>query len=162
MTAYLTPEQFRDETVMPAHKVDEIMLVSPNWLPRQLTKVSGWIDTRLRKRYAAPFVAPYPEAVIGWLTSIVTHLCYLRLGFDPNDAQAADVVAEATTAKAEVLEAADSEKGLFDLPLRADTTTTGIAKQGPQAYVEASPYVWANRQRSRARSDDERGGGSGV
>lgn len=159
--AYLTFAEFRDETSMPADHVDELMLVSPNWLPRQLEKVSGWLDSRLRKRYAAPFGTPAPEAVKDWLTRIVTHLCYLRRGFNPTDLQAADIVEEAKTAKAEVQEAADAVNGLFDLPLRADTTASGITKPAPLAYTEASPYVWTTRQRSRGRADDERGSGSG-
>lgn len=159
-SSYLSVEEFRDETIMPAHEVDQINIESPNWLARQLEKKSGWIDSRLRKRYAAPFVAPYPEAVKDWLTRIVTHLCYLRRGVDPTDAQAADVKSDRDLAEAEVAEAAESEKGLFDLPLLA-TTASAVTKQGPRTYAESSPYVWTTRQRNRGRSDDQRGGGSG-
>jgi hypothetical protein len=156
---YLSVEEFRDETIMPAHQVDEIALDAPNWLPRQLVKKSAWIDSQLRKRYAAPFAAPYPEAVKDWLTRIVTHLCYLRRGVDPTDAQAAEIVDDRKAAELEIQQAADAENGLFDLPLRQDTAVSGV-KAAPRVYVEASPYAWTNRQRNRARSDDQRGGGS--
>jgi hypothetical protein len=154
---YLSVEEFRDETVMPAHQVDELNQAAPRFLERQLEKKSAWLDARLRKRYAAPFAAPYPETVKDWLTRIVTHLCYLRLGTDPTDAQAADIADDRKTAEAEVLEAAESEKGLFDLPLRQDTNASGIAKQGPQGAAHASPYAWTGDQRRRGRGDDERG-----
>lgn len=153
---YLSVEEFRDETIMPAAQVDEINLIAPKWLERQLVKKSAWLDARLSKRYAAPFAAPYPEAVKDWLARIVTHLCYLRLGTNPTDEQAGDIKADRDQAEKEVAEAADSEKGLFDLPLRQDTTASGIAKQGPQASAQASPYAWMGGQRRTGRTDDER------
>src|SRR5688572_174189 len=104
---YLTTAEFLDETTAPAALIAEISMQSPNWLARQLEKKSGWIDARLRKRYAAPFAVPYPEAVKDWLTRIVTHLCYLRRGYDPSDPQAAEIAAERTSAEAEVVEAAE-------------------------------------------------------
>jgi hypothetical protein len=158
---YLSVEEFRDETIMPAAQVDEINMVAPNWLGRQLVKKSAWIDAQLRKRYAAPFASPYPEAVKDWLARIVTHLCYLRLGTNPTDEQASEIKADRTSAEAEIAQAADSEKGLFDLPLRQDTTASGISKQGPKSYTEASPYAGMTVQRNRARGDDQRGRGSG-
>jgi hypothetical protein len=157
---YLTATEFRNETIMPAEHVDEINLIAPLWLGRQLLRVSGWIDSKLRKRYAAPFASPYPETVRDWLTRIVTHLCYLRRGVDPTDAQATEIKDSHDTAKAEIDEAANGELGLFDLPLRSDTTATGISKGGPLGYSEASPYVGFTAQRTTARNEDERGGGS--
>jgi len=56
-------------------------------------------------------------------------------------------------AVAELKEAADSKDGLFDLPLRADTTATGVSKGGPRGYSEASPYTNLDRQRARRRNE---------
>ena len=157
--SYLSVEEFRDETIMPASQVDEISIAAPHWLERQLVKKTAWINARLRKRYAAPFAAPYPEAVKDWLARIVTPVCYLRLGTNPTDEQAGEIKADRDLAEKEVLEAAESEKGLFDLPLRQDTSASGIAKQGPKVSSQASPYAWMNGQRARARGDDDRSRG---
>ena len=47
----------------------------------------------------------------------------------------------------ELKEAADAEKGLFELPLRAtDTTGSAINAGGPMGYSEQSPYTWTDRQ----------------
>ncbi len=159
--SYLSVEEFRDETIMPAYRVDEINISSPNWLGRQLVKKSAWLDAQLRKRYAAPFAQPYPEVVKDWLARIVTHLCYLRGGVDQTDQQFQDVADDRKAAELEVQAAADAEKGLYDLPLRQDTTASGISKQSPRLYVEASPYAFMRDQRVRGRGDDDRGRGSG-
>ena len=161
MASYLSVEQFRTESLMPGVQVDALEQEHPGFLLAKLTRRSGAIDARLRKRYAAPFADPVPDKVIEWLLAGVTLAAYLKLGVDPLDAQIADIKAAAQLADEELQEAADSEKGLFDLPLRADTADTGISKGAPLGYSEQSPYVHTDMQRSTARSEDERGRGSG-
>jgi hypothetical protein len=51
-------------------------------------------------------------------------------------------------------EAADAKDGLIDLPLRADTTASGISRGGPLAYTETSPYAWTDVQAETGRSED--------
>ena len=86
--AYLNIDGFKLLTLMPGVHVDAIETVSPGWVDAQLEQVSSWIDSRLRKRYAVPFVAPYPSAVTGWLARIVTVRGYLKRGVDSTDEQA--------------------------------------------------------------------------
>lgn len=131
------------------------------FLDARLTRVSAWLDSRLRKRYEAPFASPYPEAVLGWLVDIVTEAAYRRRGLDPNDPQAEQYAADANTAREEVKEAADAEKGAFDLPLRQNTTADGITKGGPLGYSEQSPYVGFSKQRETAQNEDCSGTGTG-
>lgn len=158
--AYLDKDAFANLTVMPLSRVNAIESASPGWINAQLEQESAFIDSRLRKRYAVPFTTPIPAAVTGWLARLVTVRCYLRGGVDPTDLQFDELKEDARLAKEEIAEAADAVNGLFDLPLRSDTTATGIAHTGPFGYSEQSPYVWASRQRATGRSEDRNGGGS--
>lgn len=161
MAAYLTLLEFKLLSVMPAEFVDAIEAVTPGWTEAQLSLESARIDSRLRKRYDVPFGSPAPVEVQGWLANIVTLRAYTRRGFDPTDEQAAIYKDDAATALAEMKEAADSNEGLFDLPLRADTTASGISKGGPKVYSETSPYVGFDVQAATGRNEDSAGGGTG-
>lgn len=158
MASYLTLAEFKTRTLMPASSVDAIELVSAGWILIQLDEASAWIDSRLRKRYAAPFESPYPVAVLSWLTRIVTVRCFLKHGVPPTDEQFQAIQKDADDARAEVLEAANGDDGLFDLPLRSDTTSTGVSKGGPLGYSERSPYVSGDIKRRVGRQEDSNGG----
>lgn len=160
--AYLTLATFKNLTVMPSNFVDAIEAApaSAGWVDAQLAYWSAQIDSRLGKRYAVPFDAPYPVAVTGWLARIVTIRCWLRRGVDPNDLQFSEIKADADAAWAEIKEAADSNVGLFDLPLRADTNASGVSRGGPIGYSETSPFVWTDIQASTGRDEDAAGGGT--
>lgn len=160
MAAYLDLAGFKAITVMPAPDVDELEERVEDWIDGQLELVSADIDSRLRKRYAAPFSTPVPLTVKRWLARIVTRECYLKRGVDPLDPQWTSIEAAATKAEEEIKEAADSETGLFDLPLRADTTSTGISKGGPYGYSEQSPYVWTTKQARTGHEEDRNGEGT--
>lgn len=160
MTAYLTLAQFKTASIATDEAIDEVETRYPGFVDQRLAIASSWIDARLRKRYAAPFASPYPLAVVGWLASIVTEQVMRKRGIDATDAQVSTYVDDRKTAEAEVLEAANAKDGLFDLPLRADTDADGISKGEPLAYSEASPYVWTDRQASRAYDEDANGTGS--
>lgn len=158
--AYLDLAAFKTRTVMPSAFVDEIEAALPGWTDTQLTMAQGWIDARLRKRYAVPFVAPVPEIVLGWLTSIVTWSAWQRRGYDPEDQSIVQAKDDALAARNEVKEAADAVTGLFDLPLRQDTTATGVVRTGPYGYSEQSPYVWTDPQMTTGRNEDGNRGGT--
>jgi hypothetical protein len=160
MAAYLTLVEFKTLSVMPSVFVDEIEAVSSGWTLGQLTLESARMDARLRKRYAAPFDLPAPVCVQGWLAKIVTLSAYVKRGFDPTDKQGQMYVDDRNTAVAEIKEAADAVDGLFDLPLRADTTDSGISKASPRAYSEQSPYVFTDGQRRVGTQEDGNGGGT--
>jgi hypothetical protein len=160
VASYLTTTTFKTLTVMPGAFVDAIEAVSPGWTQAQLDSESARIDARLGKRYAVPFAAPTPVVVQGWLAKIVTVSAYMKRGFDPSDVQGVEYVKQRDEAVAEIKEAADSNTGLFDLPLRADTNQTGISRGFPRAYSEASPYVWSDQQGDRGPLEDSGRSGS--
>lgn len=160
--SYLDVDEFAARTIAPSDLVygdfidptgeftDEVKVERrAAWLTfveSRLIIETSRINSKLRKRYAAPFESPVPEIVLGWLAAIVTPSLYKRRGWDPSEAQAEDLKADHDKAIEEITEAANSEDGLFDLPLRQDTTDDGISKGGPLGYAEASPYDWMDRQ----------------
>jgi hypothetical protein len=150
---YLDVAAFKVASILPATYVDGIEASEVGWTLAALTRESGWIDSRLRKRYSAPFDTPYPPTVIAWLEAIVSDLVLLKRGIDPSDSQAARVADRATAAKAEIAEAADSDRALFDLPL-AGTSATAISQGGVLASHEASPYAWTQQRRADGDLDE--------
>jgi hypothetical protein len=154
-TPYLTALEFKAITLAPASYVDAVEAAAAGWTLARLVQRSAWINARLAKRYAAPFASPYPEAVTDWLCRIVTWELYLKRGVDPTDLEVAEIKKAADDAAAEVKEAAESREGLFELPLRADTSADGVARGSVQAYTEASPYTWSGVQRETALDELE-------
>lgn len=159
-TSYLTLADFRAFSLMPSTDVDELEARAPGFIAKQCEVATADIDSRLRKRYAAPFGSPCPVKVQAWCARIVTRVAYLKRGVDPTDPQFAAYVADADTAMAEIKEAADAQFGLFDLPLRQDTKATGLTAPRPLGYSEASPYVWTDVQASAAHDEDANGEGT--
>jgi len=161
MSAYLDIARFKLLSTIPAAFVDTIEQQEPGFIDAQLAYWSDWIDSQLRKRYDAPFQLPYPGAVEGWLARIVTPRVWSKRGVDPNDEQWKETKDDDTAARAEIDRAANSETGLFDLPLRADTKDSGIERGFPKGYSEQSPYVFTTMQAQRGIQEDESGRGSG-
>lgn len=153
MTAYLTVAEFKLRTVMAQSNVDALELNEPGFLDAQLAGWTDQINARLRKRYAVPFASPVPPVVLEWLVRLVTPRAFLKLGVNPSDEQMTAIFKDAEMALAELKEAADAEMGLFDLPLRADRSASGITG-GTLAYSEQSPYTWMGRQATGGRSED--------
>jgi len=162
VSVYLTNIEFRLLTLCPVNVIDEVESRSPGWLAMQLTSVSSRIDARLAKRYAAPFVAPYPTVVQEWLAHIVSWRAYLKRGVNSLDSEAAEYKAQHDEALKEILEAANSDTGLFELPLLQDLIpdASGVVRGGPQSYSEQSPYVWMDVQEQAGRNEDGNRGGS--
>ena len=148
----LTLAEFRDRTVIPSAMVDELETAAPGWIDNQIAMTVAWVYSRLRKRYSVPFSDPVPETLKAWVTLLVTVRALLRLGIDPRDQQYASIEDDRKMALAEIKEAADSKDGLFDLPVRQDTVTTGITQGLPLAYSEATAYDWTDVQAERVRS----------
>jgi hypothetical protein len=161
MPAYLTKDQFRLLTTMPGSYVDEIEAAAPGYVDARLTVWSAQIDGRLAKRYGTPFTLPAPVIVQEWLTCIVTVDVWLRRGVSGTDQQYTTYSDQRTQALTEIKEAADSDTGLYDLPLLASGVGgSAISLGGPRSYSEASPYVWADQQACIGRTEDDTGEGT--
>lgn len=160
--AYLTDIEFRQLTLLPVNVIDEVEARTPGWLAAQLQHVSSRMDARLAKRYAAPFtVTPYPDIVQEWLAHIVSWRCYLKRGVNSLDSEATEYKSQHDQALNEIKEAADSNVGLFELPLRQDIPgAEGVTRGGPVGYSEQSPYVWMDSQAEIGRNEDSSGGGT--
>ena len=122
---------------------------------------TDYLNARLRKRYAAPFADPVPPIVKRWVKYLVIVDCYDKRGCDPSDQTIQRYVDNRDRPRLTEIKRsrADSVDGLFDLPLRADTTATGVSKGGPLVYSEQSPYVWTSRQARAGRENDRNGSG---
>lgn len=158
--AYLTLVRYKLLATIPASFIEAVEIVAPGYSDAHLDILSRWIDSKLSKRYAAPFSEPYPKVLESWLARLVTPQIMLKRGVNATDEQWQHIVDQEKSARAEVQEAADAEKGLFDLPLREDTTDTGIAKGFTKAYSEQSPYVGFARQADAGVSEDQSGSGT--
>jgi hypothetical protein len=149
--SYLSTNEFKLRTIMPQADVDNLEALEPGYLTATIADWSSWIDGRLRKRYAVPFVAPYPPILLLWLTKLVTRDAYAKRGYNPQSEMDKNAIVEmADKVEAEVKEAADSKDGLFDLPLSTSSNASGVSAGGPLGYSERSPYVWQTNQRDNA------------
>ncbi len=99
---------------------------------------------------AAP---PVPEAVLSWLTALVTPEMYRKRGVNPSDPQLDLTEKDKQRALDDLKEAADSDTGLIDLPA-SEAAGSAISGGGPVFYTEQSPYSWVD-----AQSNTIRGGG---
>lgn len=139
---------------MPAADIDALEALYPGTFATIATAVSRVFDGRLSKRYNAPFTAPYPEALRLHVAAVVAYRLWLKRGFNPSSEQDSLIKEDRDDALAWLKEAADSEKGLVELPLREDLTTNGVVKTAPLAYSEQSPYAWTDSQLETGRLED--------
>lgn len=146
MTQYLTTTQFALRTLAPSDYVTIVEADQPGWLDAQLAAKSRWLDGKLAKRYAAPFASPYPELLLDWLTRIVTWRMYLKRGVDPTDREVQLVKEDAETAEREVDNAVSLAEARVELPLRENTTASGVTVGRPLTYTDSSVYTWADVQ----------------
>lgn len=141
---------FRARTLMPRADVDALEADEPGFIAGRIAEHEGWMNARLAKRYAVPFSSESPpDIAVGWLCKLVTPEAYGKRGWNPSSEQdRLTILQPAIDAKAEILEAATSETGLFELPLRQDLpSSSGVSKGEPFGYSEQSPYTWIDRQR---------------
>lgn len=157
MPAYLNLAGFTLRTVMPSADVTLVETKAPGFIASQLAIEQSKLDSRLRKRYAAPFIQPFPEIVLGWLTKLVTPEVYRKRGVNPADPQLELVEKQRDEALAEIKEAADSKDGLFDLPVSETSQSSAIISGGPLGYSEASPYTAFDIQARDGHAEDRNG-----
>ena len=155
MTAYLDVDGFKLRTVMPPEDVDFLEDTFPGYLDARLEVGSALLNARLIKRYAVPFdPLSAPEIVKGWLAALVTPRAYQKRGWNPSDVQSAQILEDMKEALEQIKEAADSEVGLFELPMKEGDAAGGVTKASPLGYTETSPYRWTDRQVEDGSSDD--------
>jgi len=154
MPAYLDFVGFKARSTMPDTEVDRVEAKWPGWILQQLASYSSQLDDQLAKRYPVPFREPVPEAIKNWLERIVTPRCYFKRGVNPSDEQFQALSADAEAVWKQVALAADSNTGLYDLPLRQDTSESGITKGGPLVHSEQSPYSWTDAQAEAVRNGE--------
>jgi hypothetical protein len=101
--------------------------------------------------YAA--ATPIAEAFLDWLTVLVTLDLYWKRGSNPQDPALVSLTERRTQVLEEVKEAADSNTGLFDLPISEDEGSS-ISTGFPLGSSQASPYVWTDAQEARGARED--------
>ncbi|AUX25149.1 uncharacterized protein SOCEGT47_056930 [Sorangium cellulosum] len=153
MSCYVTIEDVRDLGTLPEEDIDQLEAQYPGITLRLATKISGQFDARLIKRYAAPFQEPYPDSLVDNVARVVAYRLTLKRGFNPSSEQDQLIKEEKDEALAWLKEAADSEKGLIELPRRQETPggSSAIDKGGPFGYSEANPYLWTDAQAREPR-----------
>jgi phage gp36-like protein len=157
---YITKDEFILMSVMPATYIGEIETKTPGWINKQIDMASARVDTQLRKRYDVPFSDPAPVMVKEWVARMVEVSCWLKRGVRTTDEQFQEYRARGDTALKELEEAANSEKGLYDLPLSTGGQSAMVTRSWPRAYSEQSPYVWTDDQAEIGRSENSSRGGS--
>jgi hypothetical protein len=145
--AYLDLAGFKLKTAMPDEDVDAVEASKTGYVESLLAEWQSRMDSVLRKRYAVPFVTPVPEVVKGWLARLVTPFVYRRRGVNPSDSQIEDIKEDAKAAWDEIMQAANSETGLYDLPLAENQQSSAVVYGGPLGYAEVSPWRWTEIQR---------------
>jgi len=159
--SYLDLSEYKLYSVLPAVDIDDVETVQAGWVDRKLRSISRVVDSRLRKRYSVPFSSPYPDAVCDWVARIMDPMLLKKRGVDATDEQFVSIEEDAKAAREEIKEAADSNEGLFDLPIADAADASAISKGEPYGYSEASPYVGMDVQEYYGRDEDEDGWGSG-
>jgi hypothetical protein len=142
---YLTFATWKARSRWSSADCDDIYAREQDKVDNALADVTEWINARLRKRYDEAQL-PTNRTILGWCRDIVDLEVFIIRGGNPSSAQDSLWVSKHDTAKAEIKEAADAKEGLFDLPLKQDSTSTGIAKGAPLGQAQAGPYTWLDEQ----------------
>ena len=140
--------------VVPAFTI--AVIPSPSFIDFTLARCQSWLYARLRKRYAIPFdPADPPDVFLNWLVALTDPIVYSKRGLNPSDSMRKTIDDARTEALADVKEAADSDVGLFDLPLLNDEAVSAIAEGGPYGYSEFLPETWTDQQVRNAIQNGE-------
>jgi hypothetical protein len=156
MSLYVTLDHVRRRGVLIPDDVDFQETRYPGIVLERATEVSAFVDAQLIKRYAAPFQTPYPDVVIRWVAILTSYEILVDLrGGNPESPQLVTARERYDRAVAQIAQAADSEKGMFELPLRQTDPlgASAVNAGGPLGYSESSPYHWMDRQRERISSE---------
>lgn len=156
MSNPFTLAHFQEITVMDPDGVQAVVDRRPQYLEARSDARFNQIMARLRKRYdVAVMSANPPETVKLWWVALLTKDAYAARGFDPSAKDDEEsILGAAREAEEAIKEAADSEKGLYELPLLQTLTTSGVSRGAPLAYSEASPYTAGDILRRDGSSED--------
>jgi hypothetical protein len=135
---------------MPEIGINELEVQYPGWIAANLTLLSGNMDVQLAKRYVTPFQAPYNTQLEFWLTRMMDPRAYLKRGVEPSDRQLQVLIDDAAKVELELQKAADAEKGMYDLPLRADAPNASGIKPSVLSHSDVTPFDWMRTQAIRA------------
>lgn len=151
MAGYCSIQELKLLGTMPAADIDALESAYPGMVQATIDAVSGQFDSRLAKRYAAPFASPYPQALVFNVVRLVAYRLWMKRGFNPNGIMDQALAKDAEQAEAWLKEAADSKDGLVELPSRQTALgTSAVSAGGPLGYSEHSPYTWTTLQREGA------------
>jgi hypothetical protein len=156
MSCYVTVQDVQDLGILLQEDIDFLEARYPGIVLRLATKVSGYFDGRLAKRYGTPFVSPYDDGLVDAVAAITAYRLLVKRGGKPDGTKVAAAERAHDAAEAWIKEAADSKDGLVEL-VRTQATPRGetsINKGGPLGYSEASPYSWMDVQRERLEGGD--------
>lgn len=159
MAIPFTVADFQKMTFMDPAGVAAVVANRPDFLEARGDALYDTIMARLRKRYDVAAMAANPPTIVKlWWVALLTRDAYGARGYDPSAADdEKSIHGAAEAAEKAILEAADSEKGMYDLPLLATNTGSGVSRGGPLAYSETSPYVGMTNQRTTGRQEDSGG-----
>lgn len=161
MSAYITSTELKLLGSMPGPDVDIVEAKYPGVTDASITAISGHFDTKLVKRYGAPFIAPYPDALKLHVARCVAWLLWLKRGYNPAGKLDQELKADNEASLAWLEQAADSERGLVELPGQQTALgASAVNKTAPLAYTEASPYVHIDVQADAGRDEDILGEGT--
>lgn len=147
MSAYIDRAYLELLGHLPVVDLDAIEADAPGCIEGTIQAMSGYADSRLRKRYVVPLVAPFPEPIRLHVAALVTASLYLRRGPQPAGEQNEAITALRQEALDFLKELADGKDGLAELPLRADLQTTeGVAVGGPLAFTSSDPYAFLDEE----------------
>ena len=117
----------------------------PGKLQDLCSAASGWVDSRIGKRYVRP--VPNPPDIMRKLTAwLVEPEAFMALGIRPSDEQWILVQKHFEFTHEQLKEIAEAKDGLYDLPLSANDSSSGIVEPQTLSSSEQSPFTWRHKQ----------------
>lgn len=146
-TAYVSEADFRKSTRLAVAVVNSIDTERPDFIDVALSERSAELNARLRKRYNVPLtMAEVPTMVRRWVIVLVSYDVLTASGFPANGSEE-PIVAEYQLALEQIKETADTENGLYELPLYADET--GHAEKRAKCKWGRAMDPWGRGPRRR-------------
>lgn len=155
---YNTFAELKDASEFEPDQWDELTARRPATVAAWLGLTQSVIDDPLRLRYAVPFgVTPpsltpdpalVPKTAKGWQVALMDAK-FLRARRTPGaeSAEDADIGATEQRVLDAIAAAADQDRPAHpELPLRSDTSASGVSKGGPMMRSYNTPWGWIDDQ----------------